>query len=354
MVSQRSDSDSLTLCIAASWSSYGAANIQSNWSWRILFIIQLVPATIVLIAVWFIPESPRWLFAKGKADQAMAILVRLHGNGNPASAVVRLESEEIKFSLEAEAELMGGVWWDYRVLLNTRQSRHRMFIIMLLSVFSQFVGGAVISYYLPTILEIIGITSPSQQLLLNGMNTVFSFVSGVVGSFFVDRAGRRQLLLWGFFLTGLVYIPINVLAAFANGHISTSSGFAFIGMIILYGIIASFCISPLQALYPAEILSNEIRAKGMAANSFISGMASFVNTYATPIALGNIGWKTYTIFLVLHFVHWGLMYLVTVETMGWSLEELDEIFNDPHPVKRSKKLNEVVISSGVGVKMSQS
>lgn len=187
---------------------------------------------------------------------------------------------------------------------------------------------------------------------MNGLNTVFSFVGGIFGAFFVDRAGRRPLLLWGFFLTGLVYIPINVLAALANGHISTSSGYAFIAMIFLYGIFASFCITPLQALYPAEILRNDYRAKGMAAERFISAAASFINMYATPIALGNIGWRTYTIFLVLHFIHWVLMYLVTVETKGRSLEELDEIFNDPKPVKRSKALSKVVVSSGVGVKMT--
>ena len=54
--------------------------------------------------------------------------------------------------------------------------------------------------------------------------------------------------------------------------------------------------TPLQALYPAEILSNDIRAQGMAFQGFLGGLAGFINTYATPVALQNIGWKTYTIF----------------------------------------------------------
>lgn len=118
----------------------------------------------------------------------------------------------------------------------------------------------------------------------------------------------------------------------------------------LYGIISSFCITPLQAMYPAEILPNSIRARAIAFDKFCGAIASFVNLYATPIALQDIGWKTYTIFLVLHVLHWFMMYFVTVETKGRSLEEIEEIFNDPKPVKRSKEKRSVVVASGVGVK----
>lgn len=287
-----------------------------------------------------------------KNDAARAVLIKYHGNGNPDSAVVHLESNEIQESLGIEAELSQKRWWDYRVLFKTRPALYRMWLVLLVTVFSQFIGGAVISYYLPTILEGVGITSSSQQLLLNALNTVFSFVSGIFGSFAVDKLGRRTLFLWGTLLTGLVYIPINVLAAKANGNIGTGAGYAFIAMIFLYGIFWSFCWTPLQALYPAEILNNEIRAKGMAAQGFMSGIASFINTYATPVALQNIGWKTYTIFLVLHFVHLALMYLFAVETKGRSLEQLEEIFEDRRPVKRSLQKTEIVVGGGVGAKMT--
>lgn len=307
-----------------------------------------MPAALVLLLILLIPESPRWLLDRGREDQAQKILIKYHGNGNAESAVVKLELEEIRSSLGIEAELSRGKWWDYRPVVNTRAARYRMWIIMLISVFNQFTGGAVIAYYMPTILEITGITSSSQQLLLNGLNNVFSFVSGVAGSFFVEKIGRRPMLLWGVFLTGLVYVPINVLAGLAQGDIGTSSGYAFIAMLFLYGVFSSFTWSPLQALYPAEVLNNDIRAKGMAAQSFIAGVMGFINMYATPIALRRIGWRTYTIFLVLHVIHWFLMYFVTVETKGRSLEELEEIFNDPHPVKRSKIRTEVVVARAVG------
>lgn len=262
----------LTLSLsAASWACYGLANVKGNMSWRIPYIIQAVPACFIVVIAFFIPESPRWLYTRNREEEAKKILVKYHGNGNENSAVVKLECEEIKHSVETDAELGNNKWWDYAVLFRTPASRYRMWLIFLISTFSQFTGGAVLSYYLPTILQTVGITSTQQQLLMNGLNTVFSFCGGVAGSFFVDRAGRRPLLLWGVFLTGLIYIPINVLAGLANGNIEKASGYAFIAMMFLYGIVSSFCWTPLQALYPAEVLSTDLRGKGLAANNLISG-----------------------------------------------------------------------------------
>lgn len=95
---------------------------------------------------------------------------------------------------------------------------------------------------MPVMLQDIGITGTNQQLLLNALNTVFSFLGGIFGSFMVDRLGRRNLFLWATFLTGLTYITLNVIAwkASATGHVSTSTGYAFVAMIFLYGIFFSF------------------------------------------------------------------------------------------------------------------
>jgi hypothetical protein len=100
----------------------------------------------------------------------------------------------------------------------------------------------ILSYFMPVMLEDIGITGSNQQLLMNALNTVFSFLGGIFGSFMVDRLGRRNLFLWATFLTGLCYITLSIIAwkASATGHVSTGTGYAFIAMIFLYGIFYSF------------------------------------------------------------------------------------------------------------------
>ncbi|KAG5743073.1 hypothetical protein H9Q70_014213 [Fusarium xylarioides] len=318
--------------LASTWTAYGTGRLSSSWSWRIPIIIQVVPATIILCGVWFIPESPRWLMSHGKEEKARAVLIKYHGDGNPESAVVKLELNEMHASIEYQAEIEASQkWWDYRMLFDNRENLHRFYLLFLVAIFSQFIGGLVITYYMPVILENVGITSSSQQLLLNGVNVIFGFFSGVAGLFGVEKFGCRPLFLWGTFLTGLVYIPINVIAAKAYGHVDTSTGYAFIAMIFF------------------EVLRNDIQAKGMAASSFFSGISGFINTYATPVALQKIGWKTYTIFLILHFVKWGMMYFALVKTKGRSLEEIDNIFKSPSPVKTSKQKHEVYIKEGAGV-----
>lgn len=340
--------------IVASWTCYGTANIPSDWSWRIPHILQAVPAMFIATTVYFIlPESPRWLWQRGRRQKARAILTKYHGNDNADSALVALECQEIQQSIEQGEASDSHKWYNYKVLFATRANLYRMYILFLLVVFLQFTGQSVISYYLPSMLETVGFTDSKQQLLVNALNNVFSFCAGMVGAAQVDRWGRRPLMLWGIFITAIVYIPINVIAGLADGKIGTASGYAFIAMIYCYGMTSSFCITPLQALYPAEILPTDIRAKGIAFDKFVAAIASFINLYLTPVALKNIGWKAYTIFLVLHILHWFLMYQVTVETKGRSLEEIEEIFQDPKPVKRSKQFAKVVVSQGVGVKLTE-
>ena len=354
-VSPFSHNSSSLLFPAATWTCYGTGHLATNWSWRIPVIIQAVPSLLVMLFVWLLPESPRWLLAHDKADEGHRVLTTYHGNGNPDSAIVQLEMNEIHASITYNATLTRGQrWWDYRPLFQARANLYRLMLVLLVTTFSQFIGGAVISYYLPVILQNVGITSSSQQLLLNALNTVFSFLAGIAGAFTVDALGRRPLFLWGLFLTTLTYIPMNVIAARADGHVATGTGYAFIAMIFLYGIFWSFTWTPLQALYPSEILRNDVRAKGMAFQGLVSGLAGFINTYATPVALQNIGWKTYTIFLVFHAAMLVLMYFTVVETKGRNLEELEEIFNDPKPVKRSLERHEVVIRQGDGVKLELS
>lgn len=133
-----------SLCVVAAWTCYGTNFIPNDWSWRIPYIVQLTPATIVVSLAWFLPESPRWLWSQGKTERAKSILTKYHGNKNPNSALVKLEIDEIQESLEREQEINNHNW-NYKILVNNRPNRYRMWLVMLVAVFAQFIGGAVIS-----------------------------------------------------------------------------------------------------------------------------------------------------------------------------------------------------------------
>jgi MFS family permease len=77
--------------IPAAGITLGCRSIQSDLSWRLPLIFQCVPALIVMLSVWFLPESPRWQLANSQDEKALAFLTRFHGGGDPKNPVVELE-----------------------------------------------------------------------------------------------------------------------------------------------------------------------------------------------------------------------------------------------------------------------
>lgn len=99
---------------------------------------------VLLLGVFFLPESPRWLYAHGKSQQASDVLTKYHGNGNPDSVYVSLQMSEI----ERELELQGADkrWWDYRVLFNSRKARYRTLCACSVPVCASITGTGMVSY----------------------------------------------------------------------------------------------------------------------------------------------------------------------------------------------------------------
>ena len=87
--------------IAAAWVTYGTRVIPSTWSWRIPSLLQMLPSIIQLSAIWFLPESPRWLISHDRGEEAMAALIRYHGDGEETE-LVKLEYQEICAAIQQE------------------------------------------------------------------------------------------------------------------------------------------------------------------------------------------------------------------------------------------------------------
>jgi MFS family permease len=114
--------------IIAAWTTFGALNIASSWSWRICCLIQAVPCALQLVGLWFCEESPRWLISKGQEQKALGVLAKYHGNGDENDELVSFEFQEIKEAIAAERAATANVnVWS---LTKTKGNRHRLLILI--------------------------------------------------------------------------------------------------------------------------------------------------------------------------------------------------------------------------------
>ena len=114
----------------------------SNWGWRIPSLLQVVPSLLQVTFIWFIPESPRWLISKGRGNEARAILVAYHAEGDKSSDFVEAEYNQIEQTLEAE---MTAARMSRNVVFSSPGMRKRVTIATFLGLFVQWSGVGLIS-----------------------------------------------------------------------------------------------------------------------------------------------------------------------------------------------------------------
>lgn len=179
--------------IPAAAITLGTSFMTTNWAWRLPLLFQCFPATILCTCIWFLPESPRWLIANSRDDEARAILVKYHGNGDPSHPIVELEWEEMHRDIQTDAS--DKRWWDYSELFKTRSARRRIFMVLLMGVFGQFSGNG-LGYFNLSIYEAVGYDT-IMQFVLNLVNSITSAIGAGIGVSIADRAPRRPILIWG-------------------------------------------------------------------------------------------------------------------------------------------------------------
>jgi MFS family permease len=226
-------------------------------------------------------------------------------------------------------------FFDLRVLFKSRARRYRIMLNIAFSWFGQFSGNNIASYYLPYLLANVGITSTNTKLVLNIVYAVTGWIPATIGARMHDIIGRRKMMLG---CTLGMAICLSITAGTAADYVHTGSqtaSKASIAFIFVFGSVFAFAFTSMQPIYPGEVLSNDMRAKGMGVFQLTSGTASFVNTFAAPVALNNIGYWFYVFFVLWDLFEFAFIYFFFVETKGRTLEELDEIFEAKNPRKAS-------------------
>ncbi|KAL3454101.1 general substrate transporter [Aspergillus insuetus] len=311
--------------IVAAWSAFGTLeNLTGDLQWRIPTSLQAAMPGIQLLAIWFLPESPRWLISKGKVEKARSVLVKYHGNGDENDPFVRWEFAEIRETLRLEQEAAATGW---KELIRTRGNRKRCLLIILTAIFSQCSGNGLVSYYLSQVLNTIGISNPTEQAKINGGLTIWCLVVSLAAAFLVDRFGRKTLFM--FAAVGML-ISFSIWTACSAVYEKTESapaGRAVLAMIFLFYGAAGAAWPGLTVAYTVEILPFNIRAKGLTLCTCVAALAGIYNQYVNPLGLAALQWRFYFVYVAVLVIECVVIWFYFVETRGPTLEEIAVLFD---------------------------
>lgn len=240
----------------AYWLDYGVAlRVPEGTSqWRIPVAVQLIPGGLMLIGLFFLKESPRWLMKQGRQEEALHSLAYIR-NEPESSEEVQKEIAEISAAIQEETAATEGVTWKECL---TKSNRYRFFLAFVIMFWQQFSGTNSIGYYAPQIFGSIGLSSTNTSLFATG---VYGTVKVVATAIFlligIDRWGRKKSLIGGaFWMASMMFIIGAVLATNPPDKNATSvspASTAMVAMIYLYVIGYSFSWGPTPWVYLGEV-----------------------------------------------------------------------------------------------------
>lgn len=332
--------------------TYATIGIANSWSWRVPCLLQVsYPLFQILGLIFFVPESPRWLVSKDRKDEALATLEKYHANGSPDDELVKHEFHLICTTITAEMSNSRN-WSSF---FSSRGDMHRLAICVLVGLMQEWAGNGrnqvfqypsvkpvnslagILSYYLAPILQSVGITKAADQAAVNVSLQVWSFLLSATGAVASERYGRRILWLLSTIIM-LVFLSMSTLAAglHTEKHIS-SAGIAVVPLLFIFFGGFNIAYAPLFLSYPAEILTFQMRAKGIAVTLSVDAVACFFNQYVNPVAFTAIQWRYYCVFIGCLVVFLVLIYFLFPETKGRSLEEVAMIFDKESGTDNKKR-----------------
>lgn len=253
-------------------------------TWRWMFWMELLPAAVFLVALLFIPESPRYLISSGRESEARRVL----------GLVIEEDEVDGKFD-----EINATLARDHKpclsdVINRTSGKVHGIVWVGIgLAVFQQLVGINVVFYYGAVLWQSVGF-SEGDALLINVISGAVSIGACLVAVALVDRIGRKPLL-WvgsvGMAITLACLVYAFSTAAMVDGSLRLSDDMGVFALLAANAYVFCFNVSwgPVMWVMLGEMFPNQMRGSGLAIAGLFQWLANFAITMAFPIMLTSIG-----------------------------------------------------------------
>lgn len=299
-----------------------AAYLVDEWfaadeAWRAMFAIGVIPAVLLVIGVRTLPESPRWLVDRGRRDDARAVLETLGDDEHTVDVEVELAT------IDAAAATAGDSKWRAAF---SRGVRPALVVAVGLALIQQLTGINTVMYYAPTIFKDAGMTSSTAAIWASVTVSIVNMGSTFIAIRYVDRKGRRPLLVIG--LIGMTAALVALAVVFALG---SSGGSSFdakdaltVGALWVYVCFFAFSLGPIVWIVISEIFPASARGPG---NS-IATMAGWGGNLIVSLTflslidlLGDGG--TFLLYAVISIASIVFVLRLVPETRGRTLEQIE-------------------------------
>lgn len=287
-------------------------------NWRAMFAVLLIPSLILLLGMFVLPETPRWLIANNQTDKAREVLKKIRG-----AQVAENDVENDIFTIRQGLAKTKSSWKE----LFSRQLILPSFVAISIAIFNQLTGINSFLQYAPLILKNAGISSNTVSMFGSVGIGALNFLFTIVAIYLIDSLGRRPLILIG--VAGVICSEVYL--GIVNFFMATSPNVGILSLIGLLFFIIFFAIGPgvVVWLVISELFPTQIRGKGMAICLFFNSLASTaLATFFLPLVKFIGVGQAYWLFAMFSSLYFLVAYFYLPETKEKSLEEIQSYFSD--------------------------
>lgn len=274
-------------------------------------------------------------------EMAKRILTEYHSNGRVNDPLVEVELSTMLLTKDIPRSQSS-----WSALYATSGNRKRLLLSVVIGIATQWVGNGIITFYLPPVLQTVGIESTHHQQGINGGLQIYSWLLALCAALLAEKAGRRRLLLLSACTMLLFMVLVTACSAVYVSTRSVAAGYAVVVFLFLF--LGGYVIglTPIPVLYVNEVWPGHLRTKGSSVFWVVQAIAVCFNQFVNPVALGKIGWKYYLVYVGVLVFFITFVFLFVPETKRLSLQEIEILFDDRFPGRDSPGTDDICVIPG--------